>query len=145
MLKFEVTHVPPTESDIKRARHRAVLLGVSLFIGAVTFILGTASAVLTKDASFFGGAAFGLVLIGTYMCSPTYNYDSLPDDQCGKMLQLCEKTPEGLQYRAAVIEQGRKFVCAEYQMMELWVKRISQRSACRKLYGITVESLTEPK
>lgn len=135
-MKFEVTSAPPSQAEILKGRRIDNIREACLIAGTVLFFCSILAALVSSNARFMALTVVSILFMGFYTCSSSNYCEDLPADKCGEMLELCEKTPEGRQYRAAVLKLGRKFVEAEVEMMRLWVKQIAQRRSCRQLYGI---------
>lgn len=138
-MNFHIAAAPHSQAAILRARRQDALFDAFGIGGAVIICLAVISTLATAESWMVSVALVGLVLVFLFMCWTSNNCGELPDDKCGEMLSLCEKTPEGRHYRAAVLEQGRKFVMAEFQMMTDWVEQIPHRTNCKRLYGIAVD------
>lgn len=52
-----------------------------------------------------------------------------------RLLELCHGSPEAMEYRAQVLEQGREFVRAEYKMLRKWAAAADERDVREALYG----------
>lgn len=154
--------VPPsseavTDGDI-RARRRetryCISMLVAFFGGAAALWWGYAS-----DSPAIGIPGILSAMIGAMMVmsavmdeDPFANvYRTLPQEDCPRLLELCETVEGGIAYRSAVLEQGRQFVILDLKNLErlckqwaAWNKEAPQREACQRLYDIGQRSNENP-
>lgn len=136
MVQFNVMKSPPSEADIARGHYIEVTKVVCAVIGTAIAIGGLLSTIALNNPYLLFVTVFGVVLMLIRMVTDFVDYSDLPEDSCGSFLNLCNQTDEGIQYRLAVLAQGRKFVNEELRVMRAWVEGRQNRAACKQLYDI---------
>lgn len=134
-MNIDITAAPPSAAEVQniQARHKRYL--VLVLVGFWTFVALTGLLMAIHSNWRLEAVAVALCFGIAYLfLGLSFEHTDLPSALCRPMLELCNETPEGVAYRAAVIQQGRQFICAEYSAMRRW----AQKAECKKLYGVAV-------
>jgi hypothetical protein len=132
--EFDINAAPLTtvqlQQKIKECKNSANALRVMAIVFA---LVAWACGLYFVAALFFVALAFGVAAIAcAFAVCP---YENVAVDDCEDLLKACYATPEGQDYRLAVIEQGRQFVNGELQALHAWAESANARAACRKVYA----------
>ncbi len=71
------------------------------------------------------------------ICSSYYRWIAIPQELCSELLDICNQFEVCARYRHKVIELGREFSYAEYQVMKNYAYDNRYTNSCKKLYGLT--------
>ena len=142
MSLFNIQATPPTVDDIQRARSKIYKRGAYAIAAMLLFFIGWAVWVASARSDS-AALAFLLVFMVIALAVAAFwvevyliDLRDLSDGWCKDLYELCMSTPEGQDYRAAVLEQGRKFTNAEHEAMKIWADGRAHREACHALYNI---------
>lgn len=138
---FNIQATPPTAEAIGVARlkirQRGACVLSTMLLLAAGFSAWLLSARPEAPLPFFVVLMI-LILMATAATIETVYRDlgELSERWCEDFHEQCKRTPEGLAYRAAVLEQARKFTNAEHTEMRSWADGRAHRDACNALYNI---------
>lgn len=133
---IDIQDNPLSEGEIAKERKAQIFAAAAILMGFALVAVGIRGAIAYDEDLLLGVAFAGFALTMVAAFFPFGDFDELKASDCGPMHDLCAKTPEGQAYRQKVLEQGRRFVVAEYRQMGKWVAEEKNRESCKKLYGI---------
>lgn len=137
-LKFDI-HAPCTIEAINAAKLVdakvkklcfSILgaLAVCLFLLLILYLLGVDTSI--KGPTVLVGV---VAMLNLAVCAESIGVKEVPESDCARLMTACMATPEGQQYRAAVLAQGRKFLKEEAKMIYDWADTEGLRRACKTL------------
>lgn len=132
------------ESDINKKDLRAcIMIGVSMLICILTEFVGKIKQSAIDPVLLVGFMYYAVFIIFSIYTLKLRNnnqerkyLEEVEENECADLHDACLATPEGVVYRQAVIDQGRRFIVVEYLAIKAWAKDQSREGACRRLYGI---------
>lgn len=146
-MKINVLQAPPTQQEIDRiaAKWRLALKGfvVAGFCVVMVFLYVLTSGSLSSQPGPLVALFCLISLTLAAVCMSVservmrecVKLRGIPDNLCGDLYSVCEKTSEGRAYRLAVLAQGREFIDHEYQALKKWAKECAEKEAAARLYA----------